>query len=350
MKQRRNIESFMEDLPLPGLSPGEHKETLRQELMQAFNRKGNVMNARKLMKVAAVIAVVFMLVAGGLVAQQVAKPRKEQSTTYTVTSQSSTEVEQRLPGGGKLNYTVHRADTEVTSEAKLQLDNEIDSLIKARAYKFVKTYKGSRGDTQYAYTFKLKDGTNLGQSFAVKLDNVAGLADARRQSLSMITKLDDLKRERVTAAIAQGHYRLLDIDISPQYQVLDVRTGKTLCVQKVTTVLPVSQVQTAGMLTNTVRIEAVISDYPQYKAKTRTEMSWQAYQEEVAAGKLRVLKLDFILEQYKYEVTFDDGSTTEYTLGSFNRTAPLPDPKAATQPAAATEPVGHAPPTEHVAQ
>jgi len=201
----------------------------------------------------------------------------------------------------------------LTQEAAQRKWEEVKALIARRQYEFVKAFPSSDGQPQqYVYRFRLADGEPFSTNFDCRLEEVnsweeyeARVARQRQERFAAIRK-----------AVAQGRFRLLDVDILLSHICLDPASGRKLVVRRI------------PMPDKTVI--ALITTYPSSEAKGGTETSWQDHLRTIAEGKRLLLDIETV-RHYKYEVTLHDGSTTLFNYGGDK---PLPAQGNSASPAA----------------
>lgn len=184
---------------------------------------------------------------------------------------------------------------QVLQQAK-RAQEEIKALIKSKKYECVKTFETPGAETQYVYIFTLSDGQKHAQNFGYPLEKVASWEDY----LQKVQKQRQERQERITAAIANGRFRLLDIDLIKQHICRDAETAQMLSVME-------------HRLPDGEHV-AKVDSYPLEKSQGGYQTSWQDHLNAIKEGKRELVKV-MVTNRYVYEITLDDGSKAIFSYG-----------------------------------
>lgn len=180
-----------------------------------------------------------------------------------------------------------------------EAEAEISKLIAQRKYKLLKTYEDQTRRTQYVYRFVLADGNSVSRNFAVPLEQVESLEDYNKKSI-------DLERKRIEAVrqpIAEGRFRLIDVEPLLVHICQDKVSGLKIDVQKIE--LPDGR----EIAWATESLQSATAP-----ASAGYETAWKDHLKAISEGKRELLDVR-IVRHYSYEVTLADGTKTVFVYG-----------------------------------
>ncbi len=311
MSGERDVERLLEQVTVPTLREGPHRERLKRELLDATERSRRngeePMNANgrlrmtRLMKLAAGVLIAALLVATGWAAEKV---YQKVTKSYYVELEKYDGSPVELPDGrddaNSSMSVVSVVGTTIPDNAppgsaeKVKRNHEVmKRLIAEKKYKFIETFEiPPDSQTQYAYRFTLPDGEHVNMNFSMRLEDVASWEEYLQKSKEQLRQ----RNEQISKAIAAGKFRLLDVEPLATHVCRDVDVSQKLLVQRIE--LP------DGKEIALVRGEtAAVPGY---------QTSWQDHLQAVRQGERVLLDLQ-VSENYTYEITLDDGSTTIFT-------------------------------------
>jgi hypothetical protein len=252
------------------------------------------------MKSAAGFLIAALLVATGWAAEKVYQ--KVANKSYYVELEKPFSLPMKLPDdpdGSESAVTVSMALTTIPENAPpgsvekaKKHHEEMKQLIAQKKYKFIKTFEGASGHTEYVYQFTYADGEQSAANFEMRLEDVASWEDI----LQKRKERQQMLNEKISKAIAAGRFRLLDVE--PLVIHVCTQTGSE---QKI--------------LVSRIGLRKEIASVWPEAAKTPVyQTSWQDHLKSVQQGERVLLDLQ-IIGNYTYEITLDDGSTTIFKYG-----------------------------------
>ncbi len=322
MSDEREMERLLEQVSVPNLRKGSHREQLKTELLDPMvrsKRKGeDPINANgrfrmtRLMKLAAGVLIAVSLVATGWAAEKVYQ--KIMKKSYYVELETSSSPSVKLPDGPdgphsmvsfSTTGTTIPEDSPAGSTEKVKRHHELmKQLIAEKKYKFIRTFEYPPGsETQYVYGFTFPAGDNLHMNFTMPLEDVTSWEDYLQKRKEQQRQ----RNEKISKAIAAGKFRLLDVEPLVIHVCTEADSEQKLLVQCIG--LP------DGKEIALVRGEA--ASVPVYQT------SWQDHLQLVRQGERVLLGLQ-IVERYTYEITLDDGSTAIF---NYNGNEPIKKPQ-----------------------
>ncbi len=150
---------------------------------------------------------------------------------------------------------------------------EIKQLIAQKKYTLLKTFDGPQGEKQYAYRFTFADGGKTALTFSTSLNNM---------------------EKKITQALADGKFRLLNLDVIEIHLCRDVDSNQEFKVQHVE-------------LSDGTEIALPSVDSGKIPSAVK-ETNWQEHLNSIRNGKRELLKLESA-RSYTYELTMDNGKT-----------------------------------------
>ena len=313
MRDEREMERLLERVSVPNLRAGSHREQLKTELVDPIvcsRRKGeDTTNAKgsfrmtRLVKVAACVLIAASLVATGWAADKVYQRITKRSTYVELENYESPPV--KFPD--RRDGFLSSMSTSVVgtwlpegappgSEEEVKRRHEImKQLIAEKKYEFIKTLEIPPGSqTQYVYRFALPDGDHIAMNFCMRLENVTSWEDYLHESKEQLRQ----RNEKISKAIAAGRFRLLDVEPITTHVCRDADSDEKLLAQRIEL--------SDGKEIASLRGEAAVK--PEYQT------SWQDHLKAIRQGERVLLDLR-ITENYTYEITLPDGTTTILTFG-----------------------------------
>lgn len=254
----------------------------------------------RLMKLAAGVLIAAALVAAGWTAEKLYRSVAKKS--YYLELERFDEPPVTLPDGSTMGWggsigTMIPADAPPGSAEKAKKHHEeMKQLIAQKKYELVKTHEMPPGEKQYVYRFSLADGTPHVLNFSIPLENVVSWDD-------YLQKTKEHRKQwgaKIYKAFAAGKFRLLAVEPMLIHVCREVDSSQKILVQRITLL--------DGKQIASVRRENANS--PEYQT------SWQDHLEAVRQGKRVLLEEQQTAKILTYEVTLEDGSTTQYQIGS----------------------------------
>lgn len=313
MNDEQELQRQLEQVAVPQLRDGPHREQLKAELLSSGSqtslqqtpvwRYNGGFDMTRLARMAATVAIAVLLMASGWAAEKVYQSVVKRSYEVEVERVDVPAVEVPNEKGGTdpmlgtANIvTVIPDDAPAGTADKVRQHHEqMKQLIAEKKYTLVRTFEYPPGsETQYVYRFDLPDGDHMNMNFTLRLEEVGSWDDYLQKSKEQARN----RNEQISAAIAAGRCRLLNIEPLVTHVCRDVKTGQRLMVLRIE--LP------AGKEIASVRTEDI--DKPGYQT------SWQDHLDAVQQGNRELIELK-AGNMYTYEITFDDGSTTVFQYG-----------------------------------
>ncbi len=311
MSRTDDLERKLRQSELPGVVPGSHQSRLKQALvnqMQLVSKEPEMTRFRivfssRPLRIAASFAVVVSLMATGWAAETVYEAiSKRYWQTETLLDQQWPDADgTRVWGTQTIIGKIVEAEAPPTDGPNFKA---IKKLIPERKYKFVRTFEEPAGVTNYLYHFTLPDGTVDSMNFLIPLDQCSSWDDY----VQKLRAHNEQRHRRIQQAIARGQFRLLDVTLLRAHICRDAQTGEML---HVLCIDGTDNKQTA-----------VVSPQPAHETNDRYETSWDEHLAAIENGSRQLLELEAV-QQFKYEVTLLDGSTTVFEFGG---DAPLKKP------------------------
>jgi ATP:corrinoid adenosyltransferase len=308
MKSRNEIEKLLEQAPVPSITDGPHRQHLRTELLQAMQAKETEMSKWKIvrssraLKVAAAILAAVVLVSTGWATERVY--RKITGATRIVHGETERVWDGKItrPDGKEILFGISTGsstssdDPNLTQEQVRQKHEEMKQLVARGEYELIRTDETESGETIYTYKFVLSDGEQLAWGTRIPLGQVASWDEYQQKVKEQAAE----RMERIKEAIAAGRFRLLNVDVIKSHICRDAATGEELRAMQI--------VMQDGEL------RANICFYPLAESKESYSTSWDDHLQAIADGQRELTKLD-VLNQYTYEITFEDGSIIKWSYG-----------------------------------
>ena len=186
--------------------------------------------------------------------------------------------------------------TSVASDDSPENYEEIDTLIKQKKYKLLKTFNSPNGEKQYIYRFTFPDGQPLNMNFTMPLDDVKSWADYEKKQLAQ----REQRNEQIAQALTAGRFRLLNLEVMQVHLCRDVDSGEKFKVQRIE--LPGGK-----------DIALFRADYNLIRSLMK-RMSWKQHLKAIRDGKRELLELETV-NNYTYEMTADDGTKVIFSYG-----------------------------------
>lgn len=322
MSDEREMERLLEQVSVPTLREGSHRQQLRTELFDATVRPRRTaeqpintndrFRLTRLMKLAAGLLIATLLVATGWAAEKVYQKITKKS--FFVELEKSELPSVKLPDGPdgpnsmssiSILSTTIPEDAPAGSVEKARMHHEMmKALIADKKYEFIKTFEIRPGSPkEYSYQFTFPNGEQMSMNFSMPLEDVTSWDDYLQKSKEQKRQ----RNEQISKAIAAGKFRLLDVEPLTTHVCLDVDTSQKLLVLRVK--LPDGN--------EIAMIRGETADVRPYQT------SWQDHLEAIRRGERVLFKLQ-IVKSYTYEITFQDGSTTTFNYGG---SKPLKQPQ-----------------------
>ncbi len=191
-------------------------------------------------------------------------------------------------------FTTVNSDNPILTPQEIQkeqaeADAQCDRFIAEKQYTFVKTLKTPEGQTEYVYQFP-----NGNRAFDLPLDEFRSLAQYRQKA----EKLRQEREQAIYEAVAEGHYRALDVEPMLVQQCRE--DGKDIEVLHIK--LPDG------------REEASVCVLPRQDAWRSVDTPWEDHLKAIADGKRQLVDARTI-QSWTYEVTLADGSKVHWSVG-----------------------------------
>ena len=264
-----------------------------------------------LMKLAASVLIAALLLATGWTAEKVYQSVTKKKSYYVELEKLDSRPVKFPDGLGDSSMSMSVVGTTIPADAppgtveKVKKHHEVmKQLIAEKKYKFIKTIEIPPGSpTEYSYRFTLPDGEHVGLNFSMSLENVASWEDYLQKRKEQMRQ----RHEKISKAMAAGKFRLLDVESLTTHVCKDVESNQTLLVLRI-------------KLHDGKEIASVCGKAPDVR---QYQTSWQDHLQAIRKGERVLLDLQ-ITENYTYEITLNDGSTTIFTYGG---SEPLKKPK-----------------------
>jgi hypothetical protein len=243
-------------------------------------------------KIAAACVAGLALIATGWAAEKVVRgviEGKRVEVTTVFVGESNV-----MPDGSVMTMGVLSSDT-----GGPEAEAEVTKLIAQRKYKLIKTFEDQTRRTHYVYRFALSNGNQVNRNFIVPLEQVESLEDYNKKSID----LERRRNEAVRQAIAEGRFRLIDME---------------------PLLVHVCQDKVSGLKIDVLRVErpdgrdiAWATESPQSATAPSSigyQSAWKDHLKAVSEGKRELLDVR-IVRHYSYEVTLADGTKTVFVYG-----------------------------------
>jgi len=269
-----------------------------------------------MLKVAAALAVVAILISTGWAAEKI---YQKFFSDVSVTLERWPTREWTLPDGtklttsGEIGTSVASGDPKAIETAKRHHE-EMKQLLAQKKYEFIKTFE-FRGEKEYVYRFTFADGAHDTMNFSMPLDHVVSWDDYRQKA----AQEEKRRHEQINKALAAGRFRLIDSDVMLMHICREIATNQKYQILRIV----VPECKEKDLYRETAQYRPF--DFKdEEKVTTMPETSWQDYLDAVREGKWELLDEERT-PTYEYEVVLDNGSKTIFQYGGGK---PLEKPKA----------------------
>ncbi len=316
MNHETDLDRLLEQTDVPHLRESAHREQLKSRLLEQTAapqpigddrmRTNGSRSRTSLMKIAAAVLIASFLVATGWAAEKVYQKiiGKELVVVLEERELPAVKFPGEADGRGSSMSVVITATTsddpspEAAEKARARHET-MKKLIGEKKYKLLRTFEDpSNGIEQYVYQFTFPDGEQTNMNFLLRLEEVDSWEDYQQKSDELARK----RSEQISESIAAGRFRMLDARPLVTHKCVEVESGQKLRVLQIN--LP------DGKQKAFVRGEK--RDQQEYQT------DWQDHLEAIRTGE-RTLDDIFIVKNYTYEITLQDGSTTIFSYGGDKR-------------------------------
>ncbi|MFA6133677.1 MAG: hypothetical protein WC869_06635 [Phycisphaerae bacterium] len=262
----------------------------------------------RIVKYAAVFVVTAALVATGWAAEKLYE--SIQNTTWSkrgpeikwsVTPPGGKELELHgyddveVNGPGDANFSQAQSDTD-------REQREFEQMIAEKRYKLIKVDSGAEGGPQYFYIFTPPDGEPFCTGFSIPLEQFRSWKDYEKAR----AKQQAERQAAIQEAIAQGRFKLVNVDVIPAYICKEQPSGEMIWVNKPITTQPEEEKQ------------VYVQPYPLNRKPgewtKEYQMLWKDHLKAVADGKRQPVDV-FVSKYWTYDVTLADGKVVKWSCG-----------------------------------
>jgi hypothetical protein len=306
-ENEEEFEQYADSLRFDDAPNPAHRDALERQLLGELRkeRKMSILSfirATPRRTTAAAALVAAILIASGWGAAQVYQAVIKGHVSYHVDTGKPETRTLTLPSGKNVEISQSEGistgsnDPQFTEEKAREQFESMKNAISAGKYEFVKTYQLPGGETTYIYLLTFADGTKGTAAFAMPLEGVKSWEDYQAKA----KENRDRRFEQIRQAVAKGSFRLINVEPIVVHVCRDPNSGAEYHV--------LQSVHPDGAKF------AMVFSGPIVNAKQSQETTWDEHLQAIANGSRTLVDL-IITNNYFYEVTLADGSTTIYSFG-----------------------------------